>query len=272
MIVRQHLFPKQKEILDHRVRLCLIFCYLQWTLLLKTTTFFGIRHQSLFALMNLNMWDYIWYDIKILPWMKESVCIVAKVANGKSIFHVSISRELRYISTGDLPWITIKSSPSEGWPSPCLCVRQKVISSPPCLPSLPPTKRSLSNFVFASSATLSLAYIVIFAWFDIVAFAREISWVSRMDHPSVDTMFNYHILWEWQKNSHFHIKIQEDRKKWFASRSIILYPWNSRSQKLKKDMKIVMKLSLCQRDTLQHFLGATRQDGLVSAFVWPTRV
>ena len=99
-----------------------------------------------------------------------------------------------------------------------------------------------------------------------------ISWVSRMDHPSVDTMFNYHILWEWHKNSHFHIKIQEDRKKWFASRSIILYPWNSRSQKLKKDLKIVMKLSLCQRDTLQHFLGATRQDGLVSAFVWPTRV
>ena len=48
--------------------------------------------------------------------------------------------------------------------------------------------------MFASSATLSLAYIVIFAWFDIVAFAREISWVSRMDHPSVDTMFNYHIL------------------------------------------------------------------------------
>ena len=166
MIVRQHLAPKQKELLDHKVRLCLIFCYLQWTLLLKTTTFFGIRHQSLFALMNLNMWDYIWYDIKILPWMKESLCIVVKVANGKSIFHVFISRELRYISTGDLPWITIKSSPSEGWPSPCLCVRQKVISSPPCLPSLPPTKRSLSNFVFASSATLSLAYIVIFAWFE----------------------------------------------------------------------------------------------------------
>ena len=49
MIVRQHLTPKQKEILDHKVRLCLVFCYLQWTLLLKTTTFFGIRHQSLFA-------------------------------------------------------------------------------------------------------------------------------------------------------------------------------------------------------------------------------
>ena len=96
--------------------------------------------------------------------------------------------------------------------------------------------------------------------------------VSRMDHPSVDTMFNYHILWEWQKNSNFHIKINKDRKKWFTSRSIILYPWNSRSQKLKKDLKIVMKLSLCQRDTLQHFLGAARQDGLVSAFVWPTRV
>ena len=78
MIVRQHLTPKQKEILDHKVRLCLIFCYLQWTLLLKTTTFFGIRHQSLFALMNLNMWDYIWYDIKILPWMKESLCVVVK--------------------------------------------------------------------------------------------------------------------------------------------------------------------------------------------------
>ena len=46
--------------------------------------------------------------------MKESLCIVVKVANGKSIFHVFISRELRYISTGDLPWITIKSSPSEG--------------------------------------------------------------------------------------------------------------------------------------------------------------
>ena len=91
-----------------------------------------------------------------------------------------------------------------------VCVFAKKWSHPHL--ACPPTKRSLSNFVFASSATLSLAYIVIFAWFDIVAFAREISWVSRMDHPSVDTMFNHHILWEWQKNSNFHIKIQEDRK------------------------------------------------------------
>ena len=199
--------------------------------------------------------------------MKESLCIVVKVANGKSIFHVFISRELRYISTGDLPWITIKSSPSEGWPSPCLCVRQKVISSPPCLPSLPPTKRSLSNLVFASSATLSLAYIVIFVWFDIVAFARYQGWITQAWIQCLIIIF-----FESDRKILIFISKYKKIEKRFASRSIILYPWNSRSQKLKKDLKIVMKLSLCQRDTLQHFLGAARQDGLVSAFVWPTRV